>query len=167
MATTLLQFDAAAMDGDIVPVTTDDKAAYQEMEQGRMVLCFPDGDAEYAAVTRSVRMPQAYASGTITAKIGYYSTQASNAVQWEVYVEAVTDADATDLDAGTSFDSANTTTDTCEATAGYLGVASVTLTNKDSVAVGDNVRFLLRRDSDHASDSNTGTAKVLWLAIEE
>lgn len=167
MPNTLLQFDATSFDGDTVPVTASDLAAYFDSLNGRTVLVFPDGTDESAAVTKAVEMPQQYASGTITAKIGYFTGATSGAVVWEVYVEAVTDADATDLDSSTSFDSVNTTTDTVETTAGYLGVASVTLTNKDSVAAGDMVRFLLRRDSDNGSDNAAASAYVLWMAIQE
>jgi len=167
MANTLLQFDAANFDGDNVPVTAGDKAAYFDVLQGRTVLVYPDGSDEYAAVTRAVEMPQQYAAGTLTAKIGYFTGATANGIQLEVYVEAVTDGDATDLDAGTSFDAANTANPTVPATAGYIDVASITLTNKDSVAAGDMVRFLLRRDVDHANDTAAASVYVLWLAIQE
>lgn len=167
MATTLLNFDAACFDGDNVPVTAGDLAAYFDVIQGRTVLVYPDGANEYAAVTRAVEMPQAYAAGALTAKLGIFTAATTGSIAWEVYVEAVTDADATDLDAGTSFDSANAATVAVPATAGYLDVVSITLTNKDSVAAGDMVRFLVRRDADLAGDDAAANAYVLWLAIWE
>lgn len=81
--------------------------------------------------------------------------------------EAVTEADATDLDSATGFDSVNTTTETVPGTAGYLGICDVTLTNKDSVAAGDMVRFLVRRDSDAAGDDAAASAYLIALEIQE
>jgi hypothetical protein len=170
MAATLLQYDATSFDGDAVPVTSGDLAAYFDQLRGRTVLCFPDGADEYAAVTKAVAMPQAYAGGTLTAYIGYFTGAAgsSQKVDWEVYVEAVTENDAVDLDTAASFDSANGAADTVNATQGYLDIAAVTLTNKDSVATGDMVRFLVRRDSDDGTnDTHTATAYLLWLEIRE
>ena len=167
MAITLLQWDAGSLDGDTVPVTSGDLPAYYDSINGRLVLVFPDGTDEHAAVGRAVEMPQAYAVSTLTAKIGYITGATANEVIWEVYVEAITAGDTHDLDSSTTFDAVNTTTDTVPATAGYLKVASVTLTNKDSVAAGDMVRILLRRDSDHANDDAAASAYVLWVAIQE
>lgn len=167
MATTLLNFDAACFDGDNVPVTASDKAAYFDSINGRTVLVYPDGSDEYAAYTRAVEMPQAYAGGTLTAKLGIFTAATTGSVCWEVYVEAVTDADATDLDSTTSFDSVNTATVAVPGTAGYLDVVSITLTNKDSVAAGDMVRFLVRRDADAAGDDAAASAYLVWLAIQE
>jgi len=167
MATTLLQFDASALDGDTVPVTAGDKAAYFDSINGRFCMVFPDGADEYAAVTKAVEMPQAYAAGTLTAKLGIFTGATTGSVVWEVYVEAVTDGDAVDLDSATSFDTVNTSTVAVPATAGHPDVVSITLTNKDSVAAGDMVRFLVRRDSDVAGDDAAASAYVLWLAIQE
>jgi hypothetical protein len=167
VAQTLIQWDAGSLDGDTVPVTAGDLPATYDSINGRLFLVFPDGTDETAAVGRALEMPQSYAASTLTAKIGYITGATANEVIWEVYVEAVTPADAVDLDSATSFDSVNTTTDTVPATAGHLKVASVTLTNKDSVAAGDMVRILLRRDSDHANDDAAASAYVLWVAIQE
>lgn len=167
MANALLNYDASAFVGDSVPVTAGDLAAYFDVLQGRLVLVFPDGADEYAAVTRAVAMPQQYAAGALTALIGYISGATTGDIVWEVYVEAVTDGDATDLDSTTSFDTVNTATVTVPGTAGHLDVASITLTNKDSVAAGDLVRFLLRRDSDAAGDTAAADARVMWLEIRE
>ena len=167
MATTLLNFDAGSMDGDTVPVTAGDKAAYFDSVNGRLTLVFPDGSDEYAAVTRAVAMPQAYAAGTLTAKLHFISGATANEIVWEVYVEAVTEADATDLDSATGFDSVNTTTETVPGTAGYLGICDVTLTNKDSVAAGDYVRVRVTRDANNASDTFAADAYLLTVEIRE
>ncbi len=167
MAKTLLQFNATAFEGDYNPVQASDLAAYFDSIFNRTVLVFIDGSDESAAITRAVEMPAAYASGTLTAHIGYFTGSTSGAVDWEIAVEAVTAGDAIDLDSANSFDSVNAATDTVPSTAGYLKVCSITLTNKDSVAVGDMVRFLVRRDADDAADTATSNAYLLWLAIEE
>ena len=167
MPATLLQFDASALDGDTVPVTAGDKAAYFDSINGRLCLVFPDGADEYAAVTKAVEMPQAYAGGALTAKLGIITGATTGSVDWEVSVEAVTDGDATDLDGATGFDTANASAVAVPGTAGYLDVVSITLTNKDSVAAGDMVRFLVRRDSDDAGDDAAASAYLLWLAIQE
>jgi hypothetical protein len=167
MATTLLNFDATSFDGDTVPVTAGDKAAYFDAINGRLCLVLPDGADEHAAVSKAVAMPQAYAAGTISAKICYFTAATTGSVDFEIYVEAVTDGDTVDHDSATSFDSANAATVAVPATAGYIDVASITLTNKDSVAAGDSVRFLLRRDSDDGADDAAASAFVLWVEIQE
>jgi hypothetical protein len=168
MATTLLQFDATSFDGDVVPVTAGDLPAVFDMINGRTVLAFIDGANESAAVTKGVHMPQAYAAGTLTAVLTLFSSAASNEFDLEVQVEAVTSGDAVDFDAATSFDTANAAlSSTLSATAGTPGQHTITLTNNDSVAAGDMVRFLVRRDSDDAADDNTGTMYLVSMEIRE
>lgn len=106
-------------------------------------------------------------SSSPTARIAYIMASAtSDTVDVDVAVEAVTDGDETDLDAGTSFDSVNSTDNTTvPGTAGYLDVISVTLTNHDSSAAGDYCRFSLARDA--ASDDATGDMYVLWMEIQD
>lgn len=167
MATTLLMYDAASLDSDTLPVVSGDKAAYYDALQGRMVVVYPDGADEYAAITRAVEMPSAYAGGALTANLGIISGATAGSVRWEVYVEAVTPGDAVDLDAATSFDNANGATSAVPATAGYLSLVSIPLTSADNVAAGDMVRFLVRRDADLAADDAAASAYLLWLAVEE
>ena len=111
-------------------------------------------------------VPQGW-TGTITALVYYIMASATSGdVDVDIAVEAVTDADATDLDAGTSFDTANSTDNTTvPGTAGYLDVVSVTLTNNDSSAAGDYIRFSLTRDA--ASDTATGDMYVLAVEIRD
>lgn len=167
MATTLLTYDALGFDPDVLPIIAGDVPGYFPLVNGRRVVALEDGANEYAVVTRATVMPQAYAGGTLTAYIYYIHGATSGSDVWEVYVEAVTDGDATDLDSTTSFDSVNTATVGVPATAGYLDVAAVTLTNKDSVAAGDLVRFLVRRDSDAAGDDASGIAYIQTMEIRE
>ena len=90
----------------------------------------------------------------------------SGDVDLDVAVEAVTAADSVDLDAATSFDTANSTDNTTvPGTAGHLFDVTVTLTNKDSVAAGDYVRIKLTRDA--SSDTATGDLRVLGGSVFE
>lgn len=167
MATTLLQYDATSFDGDTVPIVAGDLPALFDVINGRTVLAFIDGAAESVAVTKAVHMPQAYAAGELTAILSLFTAATANELQLEVQVEAVADAAAMDLDSATSFDTANTATPTVPATAGHLLQVLITLTNKDSVAVGNMVRFLVRRDSDHANDDAAATMYLLSMEIRE
>lgn len=105
-------------------------------------------------------------TGALSAVISYIMASAtSGTCGWGVAVEAVTDGDATDLDAGTSFDTVNTGSATVPATAGYIDQISITLTNADSIAAGDYVRIAINRDA--AGDSATGDAYLLAVEIRE
>lgn len=92
----------------------------------------------------------------------------SGNVIWTCEVEAISNADATDLDATTSFATANSASIAAPATAGYIAsLNSNTLTNDDSVVGGDYVRVRLTRDADNGSDTATGDAYLLGLLICE
>lgn len=110
-------------------------------------------------------------TGTMTAVISYCMASAtSNAVGFQMQVEAITAADATDTDATTSFDSVNNSASTTvPSTAGYIGQISITLTNQDSVAAADYLRFSLNRDADGSAitDSATGDAYVYAVEIRD
>ncbi len=107
-------------------------------------------------------------TGTLIAVITYMMASAvSGAVYFQAALEAVTDGDATDLDATTSFDTANSGNATVPGTAGYIDQISITLTNNDSVAAGDLVRLALNRDADNASDNATGDAYVLAVEFRD
>lgn len=136
--------------------------------QNRTYLAFDAGTDE-TCYTPAFRMPTAYTgSGTLKLAIGYHCANAGDGdVVWACQVEAVTDADATDLDSASSFDTANTATVTAPATQGYLDVATITLTNKDSVAAGDMVRLAIYRDADAGGDTQTGDARLLYATLYE
>lgn len=106
-------------------------------------------------------------TGTLTAVITYMMASAtSGLIEFEVALEAVSDGDATDLDAGTSFATVNSSgAVTVPATAGYIDQVSVTLTNNDSIAAGDYFRLSVSRDSDDATN-DTAAADLYCLAAE-
>jgi hypothetical protein len=137
--------------------------------QNREYLAFDDTAVE-SCRSRPFAMPAAYTgSGTLKADLYYMMASAtSDKVDFEVSVEAVTAADATDLDAGESFDTANAGNQTVPGTAGYLGVLTITLTNKDSVAAGDYVRLKIERDADDGTDDTaSGDARLLLVVVRE
>lgn len=137
--------------------------------QNRPFLAFDDTTVE-GARSAPFQMPADYTgSGTLKADIYYKMASAtSGKVDFEVAVEAVTAADAVDLDSAESFDTANAANETVPGSAGYLGKLTVTLANKDSVAAGDMVRLKLERDADDGTDDTaSGDARVLLVTIRE
>jgi len=131
----------------------------------RPVLAFDATTSETAYWT--LIAPQGM-TGTKTAVITYMMASATTGgVAFDVAVEAITDADATDLDAGTSFAAVNAGTATVPGTAGYIDQISVTLTNDDSVAVADYVRLSLARDVADAADTATGDCYVLAVELRD
>lgn len=106
-------------------------------------------------------------TGTLTAVISYIATATTGTVGFQVQVEAVSDGDTSpDLDSATSFDAANSASVTVPATAGLIDQVSITLTNADSIAAGDYVRFGLNRDADGSAVSDTAAGDVYVLAVE-
>ncbi len=133
----------------------------------RDVLAFDAAAAETAYW--DVPMPQGI-TGTLQAIISYFMASAtSGKVDFEVSIEAITPGDATDLDAGTSFDTANAVTaPTVPATAGYESTITCTLTNADSYAAGDMVRLRLVRDAtDGTNDTAAGDAYVRGVELQK
>ena len=126
----------------------------------RRVLAFT---AESQACAWSRKCPAI--SGSLTAVVTYSTaTETSGTVQWDVAVEADTvGTDSLDTDASTSYDTTNThTAVTVPGTAGIRGTASITLSNADSLAEGDMVRFRLTRNT---GGSTTGTIYFHDLSI--
>ncbi|NIT58333.1 MAG: hypothetical protein GWN00_19530 [Aliifodinibius sp.] len=169
MATTIFDFPANAL----VPLPNDEPASgdvpasYDDLV-GRPCLRFDD-TAEEAIATPEMAFPQGV-TGTLTAKIHFFTiSDNTNDVVFNVYVEAKTpDSDTLDMETADSWDTVNTVTKSVSGTtAGDPVVASVTLTNKDSVAAGDSVRFCLRRDAANASDDISGDVCVTAIEIQE
>jgi len=108
-------------------------------------------------------------TGTITLLIYYVMASATSGnVIFQAQLEAVTDGDATDLDATTSFDTANSSATTAvPGTAGYIDVVSITMTNADSLAAGDYYRISVNRDANNASDTASGDAYVLAIELRD
>ncbi|MFQ5591240.1 MAG: hypothetical protein ACE5HE_08770 [Phycisphaerae bacterium] len=159
---TLVQYDVHSF------VLPSSNAPRLDVVQDRPFLAFDDTVVQ-TAHTKAVAMPGQFAGGTLKASVGYMMASATNGnVDFEVSVEAVTEGDAIDLDSGASFDAANTANATVPATAGQLGVLTITLANADSVAAWDMFRIKLERDADDAvDDTAVGDCRVLWVEIWE
>lgn len=107
-------------------------------------------------------------TGTITLIVSYVMASAtSGTVGLQASIEAITDGDAVDLDATTSFDTANNSASTTvPATAGYIDQISITMTNADSIAAGDYYRISVNRDADGSAITDSATGDLYILAIE-
>jgi hypothetical protein len=91
----------------------------------------------------------------------------SGAVGLQAQLEALTDGDAVDTDAATSFDAVNNSASTTvPGTAGHIDQISVTLTNADSLAAADYFRLSLNRDADGSAITDSATGDLLLLAAE-
>jgi hypothetical protein len=132
----------------------------------RLVLAF-DAATEEACSWEAVA-PQGL-TGTVTAIVFYSMASATTGgVAVTMLVEAVTPADSLDLDTSTSYDADNTNSDTAvPGTAGFMESISITLTNADSIAAGDLVRFKLSREVGHANDTATGDMHVHRVEIRD
>lgn len=115
----------------------------------------------------SCKAPQGMSTGTIVAVISYMMASAtSGTTDWEVSIEAVTDGDATDLDAVDSFDTINSQSVTVPGTAGYIDEVTVTIVNGDIIQPGDYFRLKLSRDADDPGSNDTATGDAYVLSIE-
>ena len=108
-------------------------------------------------------------TGALTAVISYIMASAiTGGVAFDVAVEAITSGDATDLDAGTSFDAVNVGSDAAvPGTAGLMEQISITLTNADFLEVADYFRISLARDVADAADTAAGDCYVLCVEFRD
>lgn len=126
---------------------------------GRDCLKFSNAGTDYAIWTAIV--PQGW-TGTPTGIVNYFADVTTGSFTWSITVEAIAEGDTVDLDAATSFDTANSAADAVPGTAGYLAQHPITLTNNDSSAAGDMVRFKLTR-----TDTTAGNAYMTVLEIRD
>lgn len=107
-------------------------------------------------------------TGTITLIITYCMASAtSGTVGLQAQIEAISDGDATDLDATTSFDTVNNSASTTvPGTAGQIDQISITLTNADSLVAADYYRIGVNRDADGSAITDSATGDLYLLAIE-
>jgi hypothetical protein len=104
----------------------------------------------------------------LTAVITYrMATAATNAVEMRCTVEAITDGDALDTDAASSFAADNDSGDiTVPATQGHIDQFSITLTNNDSVAIGDLCRLRFTRISPAGAEA-AGDMDILCIELRD
>lgn len=108
---------------------------------------------------------------TLVLTIAMASAVSPATVGFQAQIEAITDGDATDTDATTSFDTVNNSASTTvpATTAGNPKQISITLTNQDSIAAGDYCRLSINRDADGSAitDSATGDAYLLLAELRD
>lgn len=168
--TTLLSLPASAFVGDNdAQLVGGDAAATPANHKGRPVMAFDDTDEE-AMLSPELVVPGQYAGGVLTADL-HFAMASNNAddIALDVYVEAKTpNTDTLDMEAATSWDTVNSATVSLGgSTVGDPLMLSITLTNKDSVAAGDLVRFGIRRDTDSGDDDASGDLFIYSVDIWE
>ena len=135
--------------------------------QGRHYLGFDAATIEYAVFT-FVAPSGIDLTGNQTVRIYWRADTATTGnVIWRAEVEAITDGDATDTDAASSYAAPQSVTDAAPGTpAGRITVAEITLSvaQADAMAAGDLVRLRISRNATNASDTMAGDAEV--LAVE-
>lgn len=168
--TTLLTLPATAFVGDNdAQLVAGDGPATQVNHVGRPAFAFDD-TAEEAMVSAEVTMPGQYAAGTLTADICFaMASDNTNDIALDVFVEAKTPGtDTLDMETASGWDTANSgTVSLSGSTAGDPLKVSITLTNADSVAAGDLVRFGVRRDTDSVNDDASGDLYIYSVEIWE
>lgn len=139
------------------------------VHKGRHVWAFDD-TVEEAVVTPEYVVPSHYSAGTLKAIIHFYmETDATNDIAIDFFVEAKTpNSDTLDMETATSWASANSGTKSlASTTAGDPLTLEITLTNGDSIAKADSVRFGFRRDCDSANDDAVNDMFVSAVEIQE
>lgn len=129
-----------------------------------MALAYDAASAENAYwVFRAVN----YGSGSLTVDLDWYAdTATSGVVRWGVQIAAVTpDSDSQDVETK-AFATAQTADDTHLGTTGQrLHRCPVTVSNLDSLAVGDVVWLKVYRDAANGADTMTGDAFLTWVTV--
>lgn len=111
--------------------------------------------------------PQAITGTTTLVLTTAMASATSGTVGVQAQIEAITDADATDTDATTSFDTVNNSASTTVAgTAGYIKQISITMTNQDSITAGDYCRLSINRDADGSAITDSATGDMYLLLAE-
>ena len=108
-----------------------------------------------------------YGSGNLTLDIDWYADTAStNVVRWGAAIAAITpETDTQDVETK-SFATENTVDDTHLGTTGQrVHRATITISNLDSIAAGDDVWVRIRRIGSNGSDTMTGDAMLLMATL--
>lgn len=129
---------------------------------------FDDTDEE-AIVSQEFPVPSGLPA-SIKAIIHFaMASDATNDIALDVFVESKTpNSDTLDMETADSWDAANSGTKSlATTTAGDPLTLEITLTNKDSIAVGDLARIGIRRDCDSANDDAVGDLFIYAMEIQE
>jgi hypothetical protein len=96
--------------------------------------------------------------------LGASTTQS---VVMEVYVEAISASDALDMASTDSFDTTNNASMVSPSVAGHLFSIPITLTNNDSSAQGDHIRFAVTRSPSLTADASSASVHFLKLIVSD
>lgn len=96
--------------------------------------------------------------------IGASTTQS---VVMEVYVEAISASDATDMDAADSFAATNNASTISPSVAGHSFTIPITLTNDDTSAQGDHLRFAVVRSPSLTADVSSASLHFMKLIVAD
>ena len=145
-------------DEDAQLVAGDVASSPANIQSSRMWWTF-DATNEEAIVSGAFKMPTQYTGSGLKIVIeGFFPVEnvAAETATIDVFLEAITAADAIDMEAAASWATANQGDVVPNTTTGRPVTLTITLTNADSVAVGDQVRIGIRRDTDDGDDTATG-----------
>jgi hypothetical protein len=123
------------------------------------VFDFPDSDGDYTA-QQTLRLPSDW-SGAIDAHIKWLAAATSGDVVWQVQTACVADAETDDP----SWNTASTVTDTAKGTTLQTNDASITGVTATGCAAGEILHLRILRNRTHASDSITGTVRLIGLEL--
>jgi hypothetical protein len=111
------------------------------------------------------RMPSDYASAPVVV-LQWKANATANSAVWGTRLGAVTPSDADTPNEHATGTAQTTTTATNVTEARRLNETSITITNTDSVAVGDWVALLVYRDADNGSDTLAVDAELIAVSLE-
>lgn len=124
-------------------------------------------DTTVSEKCRTVAFEMPEFTGALTLKIRFAIAATTGNVQFRAQVEAITAGDALNTNTSTSFDTANSSGAIAVNGSTFVeSTLSITLTNADSVAVGDTVTIAIDRDVTVASDA-AGDCFVYLAALHD
>lgn len=111
-------------------------------------------------------VPQNYLNAPVIKVYYKMTTGIANEITWGAAVATITDDDATDMDADAFVSTGAVASPTVPGTAGYLDVASITLTtgtHDDGMAAGDHINLMIYRDPTVPSSDADSDAEFLGI----
>jgi hypothetical protein len=148
-------------------VTFENQAVIPQLTvvNGRLVLAF-DAATDELCVLKGVA-PQGLTGALTLVVQGFMASAVANTVGLRAAIEAFTPGDAVDLDAAESYDAENYATSAAvPGTAGFPFSTTITLTNADSMAAGDQYRIRFGRDADGTGSTDSATGDFYVTEIE-
>jgi hypothetical protein len=108
----------------------------------------------------TLKLPSDWTS-TVDAKLVWLTSATTNSVVWQVSTICVADAETGDP----AFNTASTVTDAAKGTTLQLNDATITTVTVTGCAAGELMFVKVQRDSGHASDSLTATARLVGVEM--